>query len=569
MSSRRDWAIAITAAAMVLLLAGSVVLTLMAAERNGRRALEALQMAQVTQLGHALDGAVAVGLKSPGGLTNGRRPWNLTVGDPADAAGLDALQEQNPSARTGAVLVNRQGIITAGSLLTSPSLIGTRLNRPGLDKVLGGAPALLSVSRGLTTPLPTIALARPITGTDGTVRGALVQESEVAADSIFNQTIVAFRQAKTDVWSFIDATGTVVASTNPTALAKPADPLLLGARTGFSRHGGTVTATASLPVTGWRAAFQQKTSEFEGGLTGPLHNALLLLIFVALIGAGVTLFALLTRLRAARLEQRRLASIAEAREEFISIVSHELRTPASGQLGFLETLLDHWAALSDEERRQAVGQAFSNARRLHALTRDVLDTASIEAGELPYSFQTIDLGAAAQAVVQSTPAREHHIVLSGNDVPLEVQADPERIQQVLVNLIENAIKNSPTGSTVEVRLASSAGGMVMAEVSDRGLGMTDDEISRAFEKFSRGRHSTIQGTGLGLYICKKIIDTHGGTIWAERRDGGGATVAFRLPRSNSAWSGDGAGAGDPLDAAAPGREPSEAAPGREPSEAAP
>jgi signal transduction histidine kinase len=95
-------------------------------------------------------------------------------------------------------------------------------------------------------------------------------------------------------------------------------------------------------------------------------------------------------------------------------------------------------------------------------------------------------------------------------------------------MLDNAIKNSPVGSRIDVVVANEADG-VLVEVCDRGLGLSEDELDKAFEKFSRGRHATVTGTGLGLYICRKIIDAHGGRIWASRRQGGGATVSFTLP----------------------------------------
>ena len=357
--------------------------------------------------------------------------------------------------------------------------------------------------------------------------GAVLQESDVAPDSLFTTLIVGFRRAQTDEYSFLDPNGVVVSSTNPSTVGKHADPVLLDPDFGFHRHGKVVTATAPIPSVHWRATFRQSTDEFEGDLTGPLRSALLLLIAVALFGSALTFFVLLSRLRAARREQRRLADISDAREEFISIVSHELRTPATGQLGFLQTLLDHWDGMNDAERRQTVSQAYANARRLHALSRDVLDTASIESGELPYAFQVLELRPAVQGAVDAVSSADHELVLSA-DTDVAVRADPERIQQVLANMFDNAIKNSPVGSRIDVRVAR-AGDDALVEVSDRGLGLTEDELERSFEKFSRGRHATVTGTGLGLYICRKIIDAHGGRIWAARRAGGGATVSFTLP----------------------------------------
>ena len=532
MSKRRDQVIAVLAAAIVVALVASVVTAVLSAERNGRRALEDLQLAQLQQLARVLDGAIAPALTSKVALVNPltRQPWTFTNGDPSDRSGLDALQGSQPTARTGYLLLNKDAVVTNGTLLVDPASIGRKLDRPGLDSVLQGTAAVLVTStHSLTTPLPTIAIARPIrAGTDGPVVGAIVQESDVAADSQFTKLIGVFRRARTDEYSFLDSNAIVVSSTNAGIVGGKADAVLLDPNPGFHRHGSVVTATATIPTLGWTAVFRESTSEFEGDLTGPLRSALLLLIVVTALGAGLTFFVLLSRLRAARREQRRLADINDAREEFISIVSHELRTPATGQLGFLQTLLDHWDGLSDDDRRKTVSQAYANARRLHALSRDVLDTASIEAGELPYAFEVVDLRTAADAAIHALPTSQHEVVVSSSDVPITARADPERIQQVLTNVLDNAMKNSPVGSRIDV-VVTERDGDALVEVSDRGLGLTDDDFDRTFEKFSRGRHTGVSGTGLGLYICRMIVNAHGGQIWAERREGGGATIAFTLP----------------------------------------
>ena len=535
MSKRRDRLIAVSAAVLVVLLAGSVVTAVLSAERNGRRSLEALQLAQLAQLARLLDGAVAPALTSPVGLTNPVTPgkaWKLVPRDPTDTAGLNLLQARlGPDTRTGYVIVDRTGVVVNGSLLTDSSVIGRSYTRAGLASVLNGTAAVLPTdAHSLTTPLPTIVIARPIRDpATGTVAAALLQESDVAPDSAFNKIMVGFHRGKTDEYSFLDSTGVVIASTSAATVGQHAAPVLLDARPGFHRHGGTVAATADIPSVHWRAVYRQSTDEFEGNLTGPLRSALLLLIVIALLGAALTFFVLLSRLRAARVEQQRLVKINETREEFISIVSHELRTPATGQLGFLQTLLDHWDLLTDADRRRTVSQAYANARRLHALTRDVLDTASIEAGELPYSFEAVELRGAVQAAVDALPPGEHTAAVSGPDVDLPVHADPERIHQVLTNLLDNAVKNSPTGAEIELRTSRTAANEALVEVSDRGSGMVEEELDRAFEKFTRGRHSTTKGTGLGLYICRQIVEAHGGRIWASRREGGGTTVSFTLP----------------------------------------
>src|SRR5581483_3550721 len=279
MSKRRDQLIAVGAALLVLLLAGSVMTAVLSAERNGRRALEDLQLAQLQQLSRVLDGAFAPALTSKVGLANPstRAPWSFAPNDVTDRTGLDQLQSAQPTARTGYVLVDKNAIVTNGTLLTDPSVVGTKLDRPGLDAVLRGTPAVLVVStRSLTTPLPTIAIARPIlAGSGGAVVGAILQESDVAPDSLFTKLITVFRRGNADEYSFLDSNGIVVSSTNPSTVGSRADAALLDPNAGFHRHGNQVTATATIPSVGWTATFRESTDEFEGDLTGPLRSALL------------------------------------------------------------------------------------------------------------------------------------------------------------------------------------------------------------------------------------------------------------------------------------------------------
>jgi signal transduction histidine kinase len=217
------------------------------------------------------------------------------------------------------------------------------------------------------------------------------------------------------------------------------------------------------------------------------------------------------------------------REEFISIVSHELRTPVAGLLGFLQTTLDHWDAMAEDERRRALGRSLSSARRLHALTRDVLDTGSMEAGGLSYSFSPTDLRDEVSSAVLATqdvlPDRVVRLTLP--DEAAWVSCDRERITQVLTNLLDNAVKSAP-GSELDVTLETRDGSAIVS-VADQGPGMNESELARVFDKFVRGRTSTPAGTGLGLYICKQIVMAHGGEIVAHSAEGRGATVSFSLP----------------------------------------
>jgi signal transduction histidine kinase len=290
-----------------------------------------------------------------------------------------------------------------------------------------------------------------------------------------------------------------------------------------------VAVVESVPTPHWRAVFTQDSSEFDGALTGPLKSALVLIVLAGTLAAGVGVVFLARRLRAAREEQRRLQEVSAVREEFISIVSHELRTPVAGLLGFLQTTLDHWDGMAEDERRRAIGRSLSSARRLHALTRDVLDTGSMEAGGLRYSFSTTDLRDEVTSAVTATQDLLPDLTIRVRvpDEPTWVSCDRERITQVLTNLLDNAVKSAP-GSALDVEV-SRAGDMALVSVTDQGAGMNETELARVFDKFVRGRTSTPAGTGLGLYISKQIIDAHGGRIEAQSVEGRGATVSFSLP----------------------------------------
>ncbi len=529
MTRARDRWVAVGATLVVLALAGLIVATVLDAQSNGRHSLERLQLSQVHQLGGELDSAVKQAFQGNTAV-NAPPAWNLTPNDPSDLRRLQLLQP--PKARAGAVLVDRTGVIVNGILLERAA-VGDRLVRPELERVIGSnpKPAVLPVAPGVTTSVPTTAFAFPLRNAQGEPIGAYISETDVSPDSAFSAILAELRSGKTGQYIFSDDRGTIAGASDASLQATSVTRLGLKAveKPGFRHVGDHVIAVDDLPTIGWTAIFRQKTSEFEGGLTGPLRSALLLLAVAAVVGGGLIFFVLLRRLRAAREEQRRLHELNAVREEFMSIVSHELRTPVTGLLGFLQTTLDHWDGMSDADRKAALARASTNARRLHALTRDVLDTASIESGDLRYVFETVDMNAeaasAAMAAQDLQPTRP--IAVSTPDDQSWVRADPERVQQVLTNLLDNASKNSAPESPIDVDVKV-VGRDVQVSVTDRGAGIPADELGRVFDKFVRGRATDTRGTGLGLYICKRIIDAHGGRIWAESEPGG-TTISFSLP----------------------------------------
>lgn len=498
--------------------------------------VQAIARSQDQRLNAARDGAEV--------LIDPRRPFELVERSAADLDQLEELLERfGAGLQGGFYLIDGEGTITQGVLFNDDP-IGSRFEWPGYEAAIdgptfaAGKAAILPVSDGLTTSQPVLAYVIPIRSTDGEaeLRGSFVLETVVAEDSDFNREIAALERGETGTYLFFDSMGTVIASSDSSLLARPLDDeRYLGASAGPHRFDGELVVLADVDAAGWRVAFRQDSDEFESALSQPLQSVGRITVFVLLGAGGLLTFLLNRRLRAARAEQDRLKAISESQQEFVSIVSHELRTPVAGVLGFLETSLDHWDAMDDAERRSAVGRAASNARRLQAMTRDVLDTQSLESGRLIHVLTRVDLGAEVRdsvaAALDLDPERA--VVVTIPAEPVWVPADADRIQQVLANLIDNARKNSPAVETVEVELRVTAGGAEV-RVSDRGAGITEESLERIFDKFVRGRGESVTGTGLGLYISRQIIHAHNGRIWAESPPGEGATFRFVLPLAEGA-----------------------------------
>ena len=535
MTRTRDRVIAVVAVLLLAALATAVVVLVLDAQRSGIETREDLRLEQARAEASRMDTRVQQAFGALTGVYGSPGAFSMVPNDPGDAA---MLTPQDPEARTGSVLVNREGVVVNGALIRDADLIGERLERDGLERVLAGEPAILPVAAtGITTSRPAGAIGLPTRDEQGQISGAVLVEFEIAPDSAFNLEIAQLRTGETGGFSFVDQRGVVVASNNESLLAQPLDDAVVeGFRPGFHRGGGKVAAIADVPSAGWKAVFEQDIGEFQGDLTGPLQTALLLFLAVVAVVGVFTVVALLRRLQAAREEQRRLREIGDAREEFTSIVSHELRTPVAGLLGFLQTTVDHWETMSDAERRRAVSRAFSNARSLQTLTSDVLDSASIEARTLTYRFETSDLRACVDESIQTlrdaSPDRTVNVHMPSE--PVLVRADTLRIRQVLGNLLDNAVKSSAPDATIDVDIATTDG-IATVSVRDRGPGIADAERERIFEKFTRGRAGISRGTGLGLYISRHIVEAHGGEIVAESVPGEpGARLRFSLPLSESA-----------------------------------
>ena len=228
-----------------------------------------------------------------------------------------------------------------------------------------------------------------------------------------------------------------------------------------------------------------------------------------------------------------LRRLTELRADFVSLVSHELRSPMAAVIGAARTLQQRWQDLDAAQRESFLALIGDETTRLAALVGDVLDTSRIDAGTFSYRFADVDLAALVHEAVRTAGVGQEEVpvVADVRAATPTIRADRERLRQVLVNLIDNAVKYSPPGAPVEVRLAP-VDGSVQISVSDRGPGIHRDDQRLVFEKFGRVSHGVSKpGTGLGLFIARSIVEAHGGTLSVSSAPGRGATFTLLLPAS--------------------------------------
>ncbi len=278
---------------------------------------------------------------------------------------------------------------------------------------------------------------------------------------------------------------------------------------------------------------------------GDAREKLALILTLALLALYLSLFPILRRVtrqleshnRRLRDDADRLRELDRMKDEFISLVSHELRTPLTSIRGYVE-LLQEDGRMSDEQQRY-LAVVDRNTSRLLDLVSDLLFLAQVDAGKLAFELRPVELDLLVDECVEaSQPAADTkgiELVRSTQRLPSPLQGDPARLAQVLDNLVSNALKFTPAGGRVEVRL-SAAGGVALIEVEDTGLGLAASEQEQLFERFfrsSRASENAIPGTGLGLAIAKTIVERHGGRIRLESTVDVGTTVRVELPLSLS------------------------------------
>ncbi len=238
--------------------------------------------------------------------------------------------------------------------------------------------------------------------------------------------------------------------------------------------------------------------------------------------------------RAAAEELRRLSAL---RADFVSLVTHELRGPMASVVGCAATLRQRWRTLNEGQRESFLALIEEETSRLAALVGDVLDTSRLEAGTFTYAFSDVDVEALVREVAAVVDLGHEEVAIRTKvPGPLPaVRGDRERIRQVVMNLLTNAVKYTVVGDEVEV-LARVDNGSVAVSVTDHGPGISAEEQRVIFEKFGRAANagsSSTAGAGLGLFIARSITEAHGGSLEVESQPGQGATFTVRLPVSAS------------------------------------
>jgi len=317
---------------------------------------------------------------------------------------------------------------------------------------------------------------------------------------------------------------------------------------------GTVGLLTSAPVVfgnglPWTVVVVQAAGgvEAETGVVLAEQRAVRLgLVAILLVGsfafAGVAARSLRQRkLLAVALAQveaksREVEAANRHKSEFLANMSHELRTPLNAIIGFADVLSERMFGAINPKQGEYLGDIRASGQHLLSLINDILDLSKVEAGKMELQPSRFSLPDALQSVVMMIRERAagRGIVL-GTDIDPEVgqvEADERKVKQIVLNLLTNAVKFTPPGGQVRLRVSRSGDGVTVA-IADTGVGIAPADQARVFEEFAQARAGTAgehEGTGLGLTLSRKFVELHGGRIWVESGLGTGSTFTFTLPQ---------------------------------------
>ena len=250
----------------------------------------------------------------------------------------------------------------------------------------------------------------------------------------------------------------------------------------------------------------------------------------------------ITELKETRAEARELARLNKIKDEFISIVSHELRTPLTIIKGYLSILIDDKSnALSDSEQ-ECINEAYRSSEQLINLVNDILDLSRIQLGREKINVKDFDFTNLCKKIVQDFQliAEPKNIAIQVHSVgQIQAKNDANKIERVLINLIGNAIKHTPTGGKINVYVQEKESdtkgipcNLIVVKIKDTGPGIPIDNLDKIFDKFYQAKESSLgalEGVGLGLNIVKNIVEYLGGKVSVESKEGHGSTFSFAIP----------------------------------------
>jgi PAS domain S-box-containing protein len=234
-----------------------------------------------------------------------------------------------------------------------------------------------------------------------------------------------------------------------------------------------------------------------------------------------------------RAASQRLVELDELRNDFVAMVVHDLRNPMAAIRGLTKTLQARWEQLAEDDRASLLDSLATSTTNLGELVDEVFMVAKIESGEFSYHIRPFDLTALLHRSFQEQRAATDGVCLR-EDVPADLPAalgDERRQRQIVNNLLSNAIKFSPPGAPVDVT-AGVVGGVIEVSITDRGRGIHPDDHKKLFKKFSRlepPEGKQVWGTGLGLFICKQMVEAQGGRIRVSSTPGKGSTFTYTVP----------------------------------------
>jgi signal transduction histidine kinase len=238
--------------------------------------------------------------------------------------------------------------------------------------------------------------------------------------------------------------------------------------------------------------------------------------------------------REVEIKSRELEVASQHKSEFLASMSHELRTPLNAIIGFSDVLLQGMFGEMSEKQTEYLQDILASGQHLLSLINDILDLSKIEAGRMDLDLADFHLPSAiddALLLMRERASRRGLALKRHVDERLgEIRADQRKVKQVLLNLLSNAVKFTPEGGRIDMR-AVLADGTVEISVTDTGIGIAPEDQETVFEEFRQVGHSErkAEGTGLGLALCRKFVELHGGRIWVKSQIGQGSTFTFTLP----------------------------------------